>query len=131
MSWDNHHKELLFAGHTTIEPYCSSIGLLYRKAKSEELVKETANRMRKEFRAQNVFITKDTIGIYFYTVLTYQLKNKQLDVAATYREYYSDENNDALRLVFWSMESKPDFLQGETAIILATRTPDEPAVKTE
>lgn len=46
--------------------------------------------MRKERKAENVFITKDTLGIYFYTVLTYQLKNKDLDVAVTYREYYSD-----------------------------------------
>lgn len=126
ISWDKHPKELLFAGHTTIEPYCSSLGLLYHKAKSEEIAKGVAERMRKEFKAQNVFLTKDTVGIYFYTVLSYQLKNEQLDVEASYKEYYSDENEDVLRLVFWSMESGPLFLDGEIKNTLAGRTPDEP-----
>ncbi|HRG53234.1 MAG TPA: hypothetical protein PLL00_10390 [Bacteroidia bacterium] len=90
IGWDKHSKELLFAGHTIIEPYYSTIGLIYRKAKSAEIAKSVATRMRKERKAENVFITKDTLGIYFYTVLTYQLKNKDLDVAVTYREYYSD-----------------------------------------
>lgn len=131
ISWDKHDKELLFAGHEIIEPYHSSLGLLYRKAKSEDVAKSIATRMRTELNAENVFISKDTLGIYFYTVLTYQLKNKDLDVAITYREYYSDEDEDALRIVFWELESCPkcDLLEKEGTSMLKKRRPDEPPME--
>ena len=125
---DKYPKELLFTGHEIIEPYHSSMGLLYRNSKSEEIATGVAKRMRTELKAENVFLTKDTIGIYFYTVLTYQLKNRDLDVAVTYREYYSDEDEDALRIVFWALENCPklDLLENEGTSMLSKRRPDEP-----
>lgn len=128
IGWDNHQKELLFSGHTIIEPYCSSIGLLYRKAEITELVKGLGERMRKELKAENVFITEEIVGQYSYTILTYDLRNEQFKVHAKYREYFSKEENDVLRIVFWSVESCPNWevVKGEGDAIMKSRIPVVP-----
>jgi hypothetical protein len=109
IAWDKHRKELLYAGHTFVEPYCSSIGMLYRNANAAEIEKGIAIRLRQELKAQNLFTTEERIGLFNYVVLSYDLKDEQLDVSARYREYYGNEEGDVLRIVFWSMESSNDW----------------------
>lgn len=125
---DKHRKELMFAGHTKIEPFCSSIGLLYRKAKAEDVLKLVAEQMRKELHAENISMKEQIIGMYTYKVLSYNLPDEELKVEARYKEYYSNEGNDVMRLVFWSMESYEDWraAEDEGDIMLGYRTPSEP-----
>jgi hypothetical protein len=107
LNWGPSHKEFLFVGHTIIEPYCSTLGMLYKNATSTEMASDIAKRMRTEFEAENIF-TKDTlIGSYYYTILTYNLQIEGLKVNASYREYFCNLNKNVLRVAFWTVDSFP------------------------
>lgn len=125
---DKHKKELLYVGQTVLNPYNSTMGILYRNAKAEELAKEVKFGMREKLLAENVFLKADTIGTYTYTVLNYQLRNDDLRAYAQYNEYYSNEGNDVLRIIFWSMESANDWkeVKDEGQWIMSRRSPVEP-----
>jgi hypothetical protein len=104
------------------------MGILYRNAKAEELAKGVKLGMKEKLLAENVFLKADTIGTYAYTVLTYQLRNDDLRAYAQYNEYYCNEGKDALRIIFWSMESANDWkeVKDEGEWIMSRRSPVEP-----
>lgn len=126
--WDKHKKELLFVGQTVIEPYNTSMGIIYRNAKADELVKEVKWGMREKLLAENLVLEEKTVGMYTYTILTYQLRNDNLRAYARYREYYCNINNDVMRIVFWSMESANHWEEviQEGERIMIERSPVEP-----
>lgn len=130
LKWDTHRKELLFAAHTKIEPFCSSMGILYRNAQTKELARQIAADLRKKLKAENVVISEVHLGMYYYTLLTYNLPDAQLKTEAKYREYYSTEGNNVMRTIFWSMESCRDWesIIHEGDQNMGTRMPSEPLI---
>lgn len=128
LKWDKHKKELLYAAHTKIEPFCSSVGLLYKNAEAKEVADQVAVDLRKKLRAENVFKSEKKLGMYTYILLTYNLPDVQLKTEAKYREYYRNEGKNVLRTVFWSMESCGDwgFVEQEGDLNMEARTPVEP-----
>lgn len=103
---DKHKKELLFIGQTFIEPYHSSMGMIYRNANANEQAKMVKDYMRKVLLAENMVLSQEQFGLYNYSVLTYDLYDTKLRVYARYREYFSDiKDKDVMRISFWSMET--------------------------
>lgn len=129
INWDKHRKELLFAGQSVLEPYSSSMGLLYRNAKADELAREVKTGMREKLLAENVGLEEKMIGMYNYYILTYLLRDDKLRVYARYREYYCNLDKDVMRIVFWSMESHDqwEWVIQEGDDVMSRRNPVEPA----
>lgn len=130
---DKRPKELLYAAHTKIEPFCSSLGVLYRNADAKEVSDQIAADLRKKLKAENVFMSEKQLGMYTYILLTYNLPDMKLNTEAKYREYYRNEGKNVLRTVFWSMESCRDwsFVEEEGDFNMQGRTPVEPVNEKE
>ena len=120
IGFNKNKKALLFTAHTTIDPYCTTIGLSYKNCLLEETVNDISEHLKKDLKAVNLTTTTETIGAGTYTKLSYELRNDQNQVFSKYIEYYSTQGGNVLRVVFWSTESNENWLVNESKAIIET-----------
>lgn len=107
----------LLAAHTTVDPYCSALFLVYPKADSttfaalEAQVKPTATGLEK---------SQEIIGTQRYVILDYELRNPSLRVSDHHVEFLCLNGTKLLRASFWSREPDKEWLKKEAAGILET-----------
>jgi hypothetical protein len=110
-------KVLLYTAHTSSEPYCSTIGLLYKNRPLIETIKDITVTLKK-IGAGNITTTTEIIGTGNYTLLSYELRNDQFKVTSKYLEYYSIQGKDVLRIIFWTTETGDNWLESEAKGII-------------
>src|ERR1051326_6537597 len=102
---EKHNKEFLYCAHTKMNPYCSSLGVLYMNAEEEKLVNEIAGTLKKELKAADLKDTTGQIGYANFRKLSYTLTDEELKIYRTFSEFYITRGNDVLRIIFWTSES--------------------------
>ena len=118
ISFNKKRKILLFAAHTTYDPYFSTIGLLYKNSLLTETVNDIVENLKSKLKATNLTKTIETIGTASYTKLSYQLSDDKLKVSSRYLEYYSISGENVFRVVFWTTDSNENLLEFETKGII-------------
>jgi len=118
--YQNSNKKILFTAHTTIEPYCSTIGLLYKNNNIEMMVQNNAEYLRKKLNAKNIISTTKIIGMIRYIKLSYILNSSKLRTDSKYVEYYSVQGENILRIIFWTIEANDNWFESETKGIIET-----------
>ena len=109
---------ILFSGHTTIQPYCSSIGLFYDSNESpEKFSKRIVEELKKDLPVSNLSIRKHNASGSIY-VLEYFLRHSSLRIQTQHAEYILKEGNQMLRLCFWTKEREPEWLLRESSAIV-------------
>ncbi len=118
ISFNKKRKILLFAAHTTYDPYFSTIGLLYKNSLLTETVNDITDNLKTRLKATNLSQSTETIGTACYTKLSYQLNDDKLKVSSRYLEYYSISGKNVFRVVFWTTDSNENLLEYETKGII-------------
>jgi|GEM_PF-5232513 len=127
LNWDDNFMNLikvrknkiLYCGHTTIEPYYSTIGILYKSNDLTQLITDITEKLKK-LKAQNLLQTNDTIRSITFTKLYYVLRDPELKIERRYCDYYCTHGNDVLRIVFWTSEYGHKGLENESENVIKT-----------
>ncbi len=131
LNWDKHFikslqqsgakETFLYAGHTTIESYCSTIGVLYESTAMASKLADISAYLKKSLKAENMSNSTIVIGEQNYQVLSYQLRNTALRVSSKYIEYYLLRKKDFVRIIFWTNDMSDGWLQRESEAIIAKK----------
>jgi hypothetical protein len=110
----------LFSGNTTLEPYGSSIGMLYKSATMSDDLKNIKLDLRQRLRVENFRDTMAIVGSHSFEILSYSIQNKTTQVNNQYLEYYISRESDFLRITFWTIDSRgAEWLKNESEAIMA------------
>jgi len=116
---DKQKKALLYCGHTIIEPYSSTIGLVYKDARLTETVDAIMQQLTAQ-KARNLANTTELVGTTHFTKLAYELVDSRLKIKRRYLEYYTTQGKDIARFVFWTTDANPRWLESEARSIVET-----------
>lgn len=108
----------LYAGHTTGEPYCSTLGMLYKTTSIAPILTYTSTYLKKNLKAENLTTSTQVIGKNSFQIIAYELPSPKLKVNYKYLEYYLVRKKDCLRIVFWTTESKHNWLKTESEALI-------------
>jgi hypothetical protein len=112
---------LLYSGHTTLEPHCASLGILYKSNDMPEDLKQIKSDLRQRLQVENFRDTLAIVGPHSFEIISYSLQNKATRVHNQYLEYYISRENDFLRIVFWTIDSRGvEWLKIESEGIMKT-----------
>jgi hypothetical protein len=109
---------LIYCGHTTMRPYCTSIGLFYKNSSRDSIIKVLKNDLKMNLPALNLTDTTYFIGINNVRVLTYDIVDQQFRVRNSYRDYYVEEKGSIFRITFWTRDADENWLTTESLPIL-------------
>ena len=112
-------KTLIYCAHTTIEPYCSTLGLIYNDNHLTQIIKDVEENFKKQ-RAENLTTTNELIGTNSFAKLSYELPDSELRIKRRYIEYYSLQGKNTLRIIFWTTETREGWLESEAKGIIET-----------
>jgi hypothetical protein len=113
------NAKTLYCAHTTIAPYCSTIGVLYKNVKLSDCIK----KMTLWYKVQNAINlnnTEESIGLNRFKILSFELTDPVLNVQRNYIEYYSEQGSNVMRISFWSTDSDATWLPRESSGIVGT-----------
>jgi hypothetical protein len=112
-------SKMQFAGHTTIQPYFSTIGVLYNKKLD---LKNTIGELEDDFlNRYNVSnFEQETIGTKAgdFTQVFYNLTHPKLKTQSQHIEYYGHLKDKTIRLIFWTIDSHTRSLTNESERIV-------------
>ncbi|HCW08999.1 MAG TPA: hypothetical protein DGG95_16710, partial [Cytophagales bacterium] len=113
---DQKGRKILYSAHTTVGPYCSSVGVSYPDTSVHKMIRNDTILLREKYKASNLKIeSRKLIGRNFYTVIKYNLRHKQLKVVPSYAEYFTKCNQFTLRFIFVTMEeNKEEWFDNDT-----------------
>jgi hypothetical protein len=113
------NKIIMYCGHTIVDPYFSTIGLVYKDSQLAQTIDEITPKLKK-LRAQNLTTTNAQIGRFNFTKLYYELYDPELKIERRYYDYYCTHENDVLRILFWTSEYNHNILEDESKEIIET-----------
>lgn len=114
---------LVYYAHTIVEPYCSTLGLIYPGKSVQEIVPVILNELKSR-HAINVLSNEQLIGLNNFTKISYETKHADLRIGIKYLEYICPAGSHTLRIVFWTTEAGDTWLEEEAqAIVSSLQTP--------
>ncbi|MBL0340082.1 MAG: hypothetical protein IPP71_03685 [Bacteroidetes bacterium] len=113
-------KLLLFTAHSTIEPYCSTAGFLYKDCTLAETINGISFHLKSKLKAENLIVATGNTNTKSYSTLSYELKNSKLKINCSYLEYYFTHDTNVVRIIFWTSDSNKSWLKSESEAILET-----------
>lgn len=128
LNWDNNvmnliksqkNKIIMYCGHTIVDPYFSTIGLIYKDSQLTQTIDEIMLKLKK-IKVQNLTTTNAQIGRFNFTKLYYELYDPELKIERRYYDYYCTHENNVLRILFWTSEYNHNMLEEESKRILET-----------
>ncbi len=102
----NSKNKLLYSGHTTLEPYGTSLGMLYKSTSMSDDLGKIKLDLRQRLMVENYSDTTAIVGSHSFEILSYSLQNKATQVHNQYLEYYISRETDFLRIIFWTTDSR-------------------------
>jgi hypothetical protein len=116
----NSKTTCLFSGNTTLEPYGSSIGMLYKSTTMSGDLKKIKLDLTQRLRVENFKDTMSIVGSHSFEILSYTIQNKITQVNNQYLEYYISRESDFIRVAFWTIDSRgAEWLKIESEAIMA------------
>jgi hypothetical protein len=110
---------LLLAAHTTVEPFCSTVFLVYSHADSSTFV-AIRRQLETKPAATNLEVNDELVGIERCRVMRYEFRDPKLKTEAHYIELLCLNGSKLLRACFWSMDTNTEWLGKEARGIVET-----------
>jgi hypothetical protein len=108
--------ELLYTAHTILDPYYSTMGLLYKKTDTTSLLAH----LTKTLQTSHLKRSSELIGTYRCEKLSYLLQDEALKVDYHCRDYYFQHDQHVLRVVFWTLGTNESLFEEEVREIIRT-----------
>ena len=116
---NNKRPRVLYSAHTFVPPFYSTIGLLYLELHSDKSLNE---EIKSQLAAQlTVTIRRiDTVSTSFGSAyrINYSVVNPNTQILTCYTEYFMDDENNLIRILFWTRECDEQAINEETEGII-------------
>lgn len=111
--------KLMYAAHTIVKPFYSSIGLVYKGQQANDAllanIKQQLNEnLKTTFNSVDSFYTSLGTARYF----TYPVQHLSTNASTIHREYLINNGQDLIRFKFWTTESDTAMVFREAEVIL-------------
>lgn len=112
--------QLMFAAHTTVQPYYSAVGVQYSGVAGDtaQLMASVKEELRKSLRTGFSELPPVPTDYGVVRAIVYQVKNPLTQRFTTHREYFVYRDGHLLRLFFWTSLEDPRILDIEPGLIL-------------
>ncbi|HEY1115107.1 MAG TPA: hypothetical protein VGE66_16165 [Chitinophagaceae bacterium] len=112
--------QLMFAAHTTVQPYYSAVGVQYNGVPGDSalLLAAVKEELRQSLRTGFSELPPVTTDYGVVRGIVYQVKNPVTQRHTTHREYFVPHEGYLLRLFFWTSLQDPRILDIEPSFIL-------------
>jgi hypothetical protein len=113
--------ELMYAAHTIVQPYYSSIGILYKNASADPSLLSIIKVDIKSSLGTS-FNGLDTVETTYGTAcrFAYQVFNPVTKIRSSHWEYLVNNNGNLLRFFFWTTNSDTSIISHEIETIVKT-----------
>jgi hypothetical protein len=111
--------ELMYSAHTIVQPYYSSIGILYKNVKVDTSLLNII-KVHMESRLGASFNRLDTVETTCGTAtrIAYQVLNQVTKIRSSHWEYLVNNNGNTLRFFFWTTNSDTSIISSEIETIV-------------
>ena len=116
---DGSKPELMYAAHTVVQPYYSSIGFLYRGVDFDTSLLNNIKRAMKN-SLKSSFIGVDSVETSYGTArrFAYQVLDPVTRIHSYHWEYLVKNNSNLLRFFFWTTNSDTNIISHEIESIV-------------
>jgi hypothetical protein len=112
--------KLLYCGHTTMRPYCSTLGIAYMNSTLTNTADVIKTKLSSALYATNLSDTTEFIGSNTVRVIKYDLRDSKLNVTNSHIDYFTEHGGNVIRISFWTREAQDGWLYSESVPILKT-----------
>lgn len=110
--------ELCYSAHTTIQPYCSVLGIRYASESKETITALIYEALKQSGKAENILKETKQLGREFFQVIEYDFFNSKYSRNVHYTEYVFQQGNHVHRIAFSTEETNLDWFKNECKGIL-------------
>ena len=114
-------SKMLWAAHTTIFPYISSVALVYNKVENmADFEAEIRKELRKKENATRIDSERFVTESGRFKKMSYFIYDEETKIQTRHIEYLGTVKDKTFRVVFWTSDSNPLVLNDEADQIMQT-----------
>lgn len=115
---------ILFCGHTTITPFCCTIGISYPSTPADSCSAKTIRHFQETGKIYSLKSIDTTFveGSLPFKRLTFRYYSPILQVSYHVSDYYHQSGETTYRFLFWTLGNAGEWFNNETEVITSTLT---------